>query len=253
MEKHLWIVMALAFLVDLLLILSTSRLTAEKTQWPQAIVASLVGGVYAALCLRADFAFLGMLHWQLIMLATVNILAFGYDRAAWKQGAVFTLLQLLLRGITAGGFAVGLLSVGAVWLLCAQGCTHRTGQRPIVDVSISHGGRSVALKALVDTGNTLLDPITGRSVLVADCHAAMALLDISREQLAHPIEAFSSMHHPLLRLIPYSTVGKPTGMLLGLKADEICIDGKHQNVIVAFAPHPIGQQATYQALAGGIL
>ena len=75
--------------------------------------------------------------------------------------------------------------------LCLVGFRGRAGQQ-YVPVAICYEGRCVSLMALVDTGNTLRDPVTGQSVLVADALCARTLLGLTVEQLRHPAETVAS-------------------------------------------------------------
>lgn len=107
--------------------------------------------------------------------------------------------------------------------------------------------------ALIDTGNTLRDPVTGLPVLVADSDAAGKLLNLSSKELQHPVETLSSGKYAGLRLIPYSAVGQPSGLMLGLRVDQLVVDGRQMEMLVAFAPQRIGQGRSFQALAGGMV
>ena len=109
------------------------------------------------------------------------------------------------------------------------------------------------MTALLDSGNTLKDPVTGLPVLVADARAAMELLQLQESELLHPIETISRGKHVGLRLIPYCAVGQPAGMLLGIQVDQLQINGRDVNQVVAFAPQCIGQGSGYEALTGGLL
>ena len=110
----------------------------------------------------------------------------------------------------------------------------------------------ISMTALLDTGNTLKDPVTGHPVLVADSRVAWELLQLQESELSDPIGTISRGNHLGLRLIPYCSVGQPAGMLLGLKVDELRINGREANQIVAFAPNRIGQGSGYEALTGGV-
>ena len=109
-------------------------------------------------------------------------------------------------------------------------------------------GRKHHLQALVDTGNMLTDPLTGTQVLVLG-----AQLGLEQPQLEDPIAAMQRNPMKGLRLLPYSSVGRHTGLMLALAMDQVRIDGKTAGRIVAFSPQFIGQGEDYQALTGGIV
>jgi stage II sporulation protein GA (sporulation sigma-E factor processing peptidase) len=98
------------------------------------------------------------------------------------------------------------------------------GFQQIVQVELTYGGQTVKLNALRDTGNTLRDPVTGKSVLVVGADIADRLTGLSRRQLSEPVETISEI--PGMRLIPYRAVGQPSGLLLALPVRKSKIGGK---------------------------
>lgn len=256
MEVYLDLLILLNFLVDLLLIMGTNRLSGYGTGWRRALPAAVLGGVYAGACVLPGFSFLGNTLWRIVSLSLMSVIAFGMNASGLRRGVLFILLSMALGGIAlglgSGGFWSLVLAAGIVCLLCVLGFRGRAGQQRYLPVTIRHGGKSVTLTALADTGNTLCDPVTGRPVLVVDGWVAGKLLSLTQEELVAPIQTMASGRLPGLRLIPYSAVGQSTGLLLGVRADSVQLDGKEAEYIVAFAPQTLGH-GQYQALAGGAI
>lgn len=256
MEVYLDLLILLNFVVDLLLLMGTNRLSGHGAGCKRALPAAALGALYAGACVLPGFAFLGNTLWRMVCLILMSAIAFGAHRSALRRGILFILLSMALGGIALGlgkgGFWSLVLAAGLVCLMCVMGFRGRAGQQRYVPVTIRHGGKSISLTALVDTGNTLRDPVTGRAVLVVDGWVAEKLLGLTDAQIAAPIQTMSCGRLPGLRLIPYSAVGQPTGLLLGIRTDSVRLDGKEAEYIVAFAPQTLGQ-GQYQALAGGAL
>ena len=137
---------------------------------------------------------------------------------------------------------------GAVCLLSFLG---RVEKRQFADVMICHRDKKIHMTALLDTGNMLKDPVTGLPVVVVDCRAARVLLDLNESELRDPIGTISRGKFAGIRLIPYHVLGHPSGMLLGIKADDVKINGQSVRQIIAFAPHRIAPGSEYEALIGG--
>lgn len=254
MEVYLDVLILLNFLVDLLLILGTNRLSGYPMGIKRAVPAAALGGIYAGACVLPGFGFLGNFLWRLVSLALMSVLAFGKQQNGLRRGVVFLFLSMALGGIAMGlgrgGFWSVVLSAGGVCFLCLIGFRGRVTEQKYIPVTIVHNGNRVALTALVDTGNTLRDPVTGRPVLVVDAAVASRLISLSFEQLAHPLETLATAKPQGLRLIPFNAVGQSTGLLLGIRADSVVVEGKESDYIVAFAPQNLGH-GQYQALAGG--
>ena len=240
--------------VDLLLLLGVSRLISSQVQLPRVLAASLLGGVYANWCLIPGFHFLGNLFWRLVFLGLRGILAYGLDRSSVRPCVFYALLSMALGGVVdlLGGSNVMslLLGLGILLVLCFLGLPGELRGR-YVPVELLYGPNHMKLTALRDTGNTLQDPITGKSVLVIGADAACKLTGLTREQLRSPVESLGAI--PGLRLIPYRTVGQCSGFLLALRIPKVKIGTWQGSSLVAMAPECVGSEYTYQALTGGTL
>ena len=254
MQIYLDLVIFLNFLVDFLLLLGTNRLTGFPPGWKQIVPAAGLGAAYAACCMLPGFRFLGGGIWLPVFLLLMAWIAFGWR--GWQRTAVFVLLSMALGGVAMGLGQVNLpaliLSAAGIWMLCRVGFGGRLGQAEYVPVVISYQGKRLSLMALRDTGNTLRDPVTGESVLILSGDAACRLTGLSPEQLRHPIETMTQAPVPGLRLIPYCSVGNGSGMMLGLRLQDVQIGNRTTAPMVAFAPEGLGKNAAVQALTGGI-
>ena len=254
MRSYALLVMVLNFVVEMLLLLGADRLYPGGISWDRLILGAALAGLYAGACLLPGFTpFDGALA-RILCLLLVAFLVYGISANGLRKAAVFLLLNLALDGVSSG---VGADSIWlhAAWtavavLLCVVGF-HGRGGKQYVPVEISHGGKQLCLTALCDTGNALIDPVTGRSVLVVEADAAMALTGLTNRQLRTPLETMVTAKIPGLRLIPYRTVGQSTGFMLGLRMQNVKINGKSACGLVAFAPESLGTEGTHQALTGG--
>ena len=250
LEIYLDLVILLNFSVDFLLLMGTNRLSGFPLSPGRCAWAAVLGAVYSGACLLPGFSFLGALLWRMVSLVGMSVLAFGWNRSAWKRGGVFVLLSLALGGaamqFSRGNLVSLVLAAGGIWILCRTAFGSSVGGREYVPVTLSWGENSVSVLALRDTGNTLRDPITGEPVLVVSSRVGQRLTGLTQEQLASPLETMAQRPIPGLRLIPYQAVGQSGGMLLGLRLDQVKIDGKNQKAVAAFAP--AGLSGNYQAL-----
>lgn len=254
MAVYLDLVVLLNFLVDGLLLMGANRLTGYSAGWKRCALAAAVGGVYAGVCMLPECRFLGNTLWRTVSLAGMAVIAYGWNVSALRRGTIFVLLSMALGGMAmglgSGDFPSLVLAAGGVALLCAMGIKNPLGMKKYQPVELCWRGRKLKLTALVDTGNTLRDPITGGSVLVVGTDVG-SRLGISREMICDPITALTKGDIPGARLIPYRAVGKPGGMLLMVRFEEVKLNGRTISPMVAFAPEEIGQNDGYQALAGG--
>lgn len=257
MEVYLDLAVLLNILVDFLLLLGTNRLAGFPAEVKRSLPAAALGGIYSGACLLPGFRFLGNMLWRLVSLAGMAVIAFGWNRSAWKRCGMFVLLSMALGGIAVSlgrsNFPSLLLAAGGMWLLCHVAFGGSTGQREYVPVSLTYGENKADLIALRDSGNTLCDPITGEQVMVICADAAKKLTGLTQEQLRRPLETLARRPVPGLRLIPYCTVGQRGGMLLAMRFEQVKVGSRMQSAVVAFAPEGLGNGQVYQALTGGTI
>ena len=237
--------MGLNFLVDFCLILGVNRLSGHPPGVGRAAAAAALGGGYAGACLVPGFAFLGGGLWRAVSLGLMGCTAFGADRSGWQRSMLFVLLSMALGGIAMSAVSGGgglALSAGMLALIGRMGL--RGQGRRFVTVEVTYGGRTVKLRALVDTGNSLCDPITGEGVTVL-CPEIGLRLGLPAEALADP----GGVILPGLRLIPARTVGGG-GLLAAVRCEKVVIGGTEAGRLVAFARENFGN-GEYQALTGG--
>ncbi|MBZ4654122.1 MAG: sporulation factor SpoIIGA [Peptococcaceae bacterium] len=129
-------------------------------------------------------------------------------------------------------------------------------------IILTFGSDKVILQALLDTGNQLVDPLTQKPVIVAEVKALHELIPRevvnivnSGEEIRLP--ELTSLIDPQwssrLRIIPFNSVGRSNGLMLGFRPDavEIRYHGKMRktgDVIVGLVNKKLSNQGRYQAL-----
>lgn len=255
MTVYLDLVMLINFIVDLLLLLGTNRLSGFSPGWKRTLPAALLGSLYGGLCMLPPLRFLGNLLWRTVFLILTGCVAFGCNRSAIKRTGLFLLLSMAMGGVAVGmgrnDFGMLILSGAVVWLLCSVGFGGRIGGQEFVCLSIPTETGKLELIALKDSGNSLKDPITGESVIVVSPEAAMKLTGLTLQQICSPLETLTAGCLPGAKLIPYRAVGKPGGLLLAKRFSHVRIGSEERSAILAFAAEQIGSGEIYQALTGG--
>ena len=256
MTVYLDTVILLNFLVDFLLLLGTNRLSGYPPGWRKAALGALLGSLYGGVCVLPDYTFLQGFFWRILFLLLAGLVSFGFTGSGLRRTAVFLLLSMALGGIALAmgkGNIISLLCAAFVlWLVCTFGFRSGPGSVSYVPVELQYGKTHIRLTALCDTGNSLRDPITGRPVLVVCGDIAGRLTGLTRQQLSDPLETIRCGVYPGLRLIPYSSVGQPGGLLLAMRIPQVKIGRWQGSSLVAFAPEALSREGGYQALTGGI-
>lgn len=119
--------------------------------------------------------------------------------------------------------------------------------------------KEVYIKAIIDTGNFLKEPITKLPVVVVQRDS---LIDLIPKNILDNLERIISGENidlgeymSKVRVIPFSSLGKENGILLGIKVDKILIDREDKiivtdDVIVAIYNGTLNKTGKYQALIG---
>ena len=125
-------------------------------------------------------------------------------------------------------------------------------------------GKKVETVAMIDTGNLLKEPITNTPVIVVE-HTL--LYDcLPKEILNHLDELLGGDFRGIpenireeyivkLKFIPFSSLGKQNGMLLGIRVDSVTIksdegEKKKENIILGMYNKSLTKRGEYRALIG---
>lgn len=259
-------------LVDYLLLLSAARLTGEVLRRGRMALAALLGGLYAVLNYLPGWGFLCHPLCKLASALGMTLLAFGGSRRLLRVSLVFFGVAAAFGGgVLALQLAVGggpVLDLKAV-LLSAAVCyalvplvfhrTARHGGRELAVAELRLGERSCRVTVLVDTGNTLTDPHTGRPVMVCEGEKVAGLFPEGEcptaGELLDPVGALERRQGrsggTRWRLLPYRAVGVDHGLLLAVRTDGARVGREDYGpILVALSPTPVSDGGGYSALIG---
>ena len=117
---------------------------------------------------------------------------------------------------------------------------------------------------MVDTGNMLKEPITGTPVAVVE---RTSLYDLLPKEILNNTESIlggdfknipcdiQEKYISKLKLIPFSSLGKQNGMLIGIRPEYVKVITDEQekinkNVIIGIYEKSLTKKGEYQALIG---
>ena len=273
----------LNFVVDYLLLLCAGRLAGEVLHRGRLALGAALAGAYAAAVFLPGMGFL--LHPLCKLAAAVLALLIGYGGSrrllrvtlvffavsAAFAGGILALELLGGRGLTLENGVFSSAMDLRLILLSAAGCyvvitllfqrsaRHTAARQELVPAVLTLDGRRVALTALVDTGNTLTDPATGRPVMVAEGEKVAGLFPSGQApdeaDLRDPVAALERLSQAgflgRCRRLPYQAVGVECGMLLSLRLDGARVGREdYGTLLVALSPNRLSDGGGYSALIG---
>ena len=134
----------------------------------------------------------------------------------------------------------------------------------LCNIAINIDNNNIKLVAMIDTGNMLKEPITNTPVVVAE-HISLKgaipteILDnidnILGGDLKNVSEKVKNEYMSKLTVIPFTSLGKQNGMLLGLRLKNIQIEHQDnvknvEKVILGLYNKKLSKRNEYQALVG---
>jgi len=140
---------------------------------------------------------------------------------------------------------------------------HNVRNKVMVQLYISFDSKIIGLYALVDTGNALHDPLTNMPVVIVEFGAIKdilpgeirAVFEVSGEMdLGNITTVISNTSwFNRFRLIPFSSLGKENGMLVGFRPDFIEIDNDNEkkdikDVVIGIYTRSLSKNEKYRAL-----
>ena len=127
------------------------------------------------------------------------------------------------------------------------------------NIRININSKFAYTKAIIDTGNFLREPITKLPVIVVEKNVLSGVVpNYILENINKIINGFNidlEEYVSKIRIIPFTSLGRENGVLLGIKADNISIEtddkvNKINNAIIGIYDGNLSRHGKYKALIG---
>lgn len=184
-------------------------------------------GIFAELAVKILFSFLitgfvffgneKIKDWKRLKTVYIKTVIIFYTVSFMAGGLAFAVLILTDRQGAYGSGGVYTADASYLKLMIALALSYFIGRgiygyiagriaadKVSVDVEIKNGEKTWRGRGLIDTGNSLREPLGGKPVHIVSQEAAKAVISGS-----------------FFRLIPYRSMGSPYGMLCGYRVDEL--------------------------------
>ncbi len=275
---YLDVLFLLNLVVDYLLLLVDARITGEPFYRLRLGGGALLGAIYAAVIFLPGFGWMSHPVCKISAGVAMVLLAFGASRRLARLtlvffavsaalGGVILALQLLgtggltlENGVLYTGFDLRLLLVTVIVaymafsLLFCRVARHGGVQRDLCKAEIYLNGQCVSITVLLDTGNTLTEPVRNQPVMVVEGHLLRHILPEGVDP-GDPVGSLGCLESHAWRgkfsLLPYRAVGVACGMLLLVRTERVVVNGREWNRLpVALSPTSVSDGGGYQGLFG---
>lgn len=292
MTVYLDIIFLENILMNYIIIFATGVVIKTECKKLRILLSSLVGAVYTVVMYLNIISIYSNFIMKVILSVAIVYIAFKpisikkliknliifYLVSFVFGGCVFALMYFLKpqmveirNGVFVGSYPIKVALVGALIAFIVIRISFKlvktklSKKDMIYNVELYINKKSTKVKALLDTGNLLKDPITGFPVIVIEHKSLYSLIpekvlnnldkilggdidDLTKdEEFNKTISRF--------RMIPFSSLGKQNGLLLGIKADSvnIILDEKIENinnVIIGIYDKSFTKNGMYSAIFG---
>jgi stage II sporulation protein GA (sporulation sigma-E factor processing peptidase) len=277
-------------IMNFIILLCTAKLLKHKYSWLMLAIAAFMGAIYALGAYFTYFEYFYTPFMKIIFSILIITIAFlphqirdfiklisvFYITSFVFGGAAFGLFYFLngLKYISYGTFyikdfpvktlIVSIILAYVIVKLSWSFVQYRVRREKIItEIIILMDSRKVAIMALVDTGNALNEPITNAPVVVVEYASIKELLPVDVQAIFEQDNQsdFNMIAHIMsnselitrFRVIPFKSLGKDNGMLLGFKPDEVQLveNNKQQsikNIIIGIYNKKLSNNGEYSAL-----
>ncbi len=257
------------------------------------IAGAALGAVYAVLLFFPNLQLGASLVFKFLISMLMVFITFGVKRKwklFFKTGLTFYILTFAFGGILFGilfltnaGLSLGAINSNGIFYinistktlfilsgiscLClslARSLIQRTNIKSLhyVNVELELQGRTSRFTAMIDTANSLFDPLTSRPVVVTELHSLETIFSQSTMEFLEHFDVSRADHldrlmeteeHIRFKIIPYHTLGADKQVILGFSPDCVKISSQKEtietkNAVIGIYPGKIASSDEYTAL-----
>lgn len=268
-------------IMNSIIILATGIILKNTQRIWRNLVSSGIGAIYAILIYTSNFKIYSNIILKVILSVVIVYIAFKpanirsflkhiiifYLTSFTFGGVAFALLYfvrpqdiLFQNGALIGTYPIKMILAGGIlgFIIITFAFKNIKGKLTRKDMMCTVIIGNTRITAIVDTGNLLKDPITKMPVLIVEREMLKGIFpEIILENATDivngkeiELEEYSSK----LRVIPYKSIGKENGLLLGIKAKNIRIVyqdiEKAHDVIIGIYTGTLSKNNKYSAIVG---
>lgn len=250
--------------IDGMLLWCSAKIAGVRTRWWRIFIASVIGGIYAVCIFFPKLSPLYILaakvavslimvcivfwvkSWQDLLRAVTAFYLTSFVFGGGITGLIyFTGLGSRLGTVVSGGsiylnlpWKVLLVTAATVFLAVTLIVKYLKGflmrQGILGRLRITYAQTAAEVDVLLDTGNQLKDPLSGKAVAVVELSRLRPLIQPEAYTLFeqyHMEELYEGLSYDWttrLRVIPYNGVGVENGLLVGIVPDKVELRSQQQ-------------------------
>lgn len=293
MTIYIDVVLIENLIMNYIILLATGLILKIKIKHIRLIIGSLLGAIYTIIGYIGILEIYSSFILKIILSIMIVYIAYYPQtlKKMWKEllffyltsfvfgGVAFSLIYIvkpqeiiMKNGLFLGTYPLKTVILGAIVafviiITAFKIIKSKISKKDLIcEITVEIEGKKIITKALIDTGNMLKEPITNTHVVVIE-HTL--LYDVIPKEILNHLEEIiggdfkeipeeiKNKYVSKLKLIPYSSLGKQNGMLLGIKAKKlIIVKGEEkekiekENIILGIYDKSLTKKGEYRAIIG---
>jgi len=258
---YLDVLISVNFILNYAVLRASAQITGQKRNRPRSLTGAVLGAAYAAICVFAGKA-ISSLPFRIFVGVLMSLTAFGINKRTLRTTLFFFGISAAFAGIVfalsyiAGdkfGFIGGnvyinlslpLLAVTTaiayllLTIIFRPAALKNKTPKKFMEAEIKVCEKRASFLVLLDTGCTLLDPVTNKNVLVSNINSVSPVLDpVAVKAMKEGVDATEIItkfrnHSPPFRLIFCKSVSGLPDMLPAFVPDCVTLDGEDMSGIL---------------------
>lgn len=278
-------------IMNYIILFATSIIIKVKVKHIRLILASSLGAIYSIIAYMSILEMYSSVILKIILSVIIVYIAYNPQNVKnmWKYlvifymtsfvfgGAAFALIYivkpqdiLMKNGLFLGTYPLKTIILGTIVAFVVIVASFKLVKSKIskkdmfCTIKININKVEIETKAMIDTGNLLKEPISNTPVIVVehtllyDCMPKEILNNLENilgGDFENISEEVKNKYISKLKVIPFSSLGKQNGMLIGIKPEEVTVindenENKINNVIIGIYNKSLTKRGEYRALIG---
>lgn len=278
-------------IMNYIILFATSIIIKVKVKHIRLILASILGAIYSIIAYMSILEMYSSVILKIILSVIIVYIAYNPQNVKnmWKYlvifymtsfvfgGAAFALIYivkpqdiLMKNGLFLGTYPLKTIILGTIVAFVVIVTSFKLVKSKIskkdmfCTIKININKVEIETKAMIDTGNLLKEPISNTPVIVVehtllyDCMPKEILNNLENilgGDFENISEEVKNKYISKLKVIPFSSLGKQNGMLIGIKPEEVTVindenENKINNVIIGIYNKSLTKRGEYRALIG---
>lgn len=278
-------------IMNTIILYAASTILKQKIKIIRLVISAMIGSIYSIVMYITQLHIYSSIISKFILSIVMIYIAFKPNnfKKMFKQIVIFYLTSFVFGGVAlnliyflrpeniniknglfTGKYALKVIMLGAIMAFVIIKISIKIIKTKFnkndmyCNIKLKINEKQIVTKAMIDTGNLVKEPITNTPVVIVE---ESLLEEVIPKEILKNLEnilcgnlenlprEIQDEYLPKLRCIPFTSLGKENGMLVGIKISEIIVENedeekKTSNIIIGIYDRSLTKRGEYRALVG---